>query len=70
VLDAVYEPWPTPLARAAARRGRAFVSGLDLLVLQAAGQVELMTGRPPPVEAMRAAVHSRVRTAPAGPSAG
>ena len=46
VLDVVYDPWPTPLARAAEGSGRALVSGLDLLVHQAVRQVELMTGRP------------------------
>ena len=45
VLDAVYHPWPTPLAVAAQARGHAVVSGRDLLVGQALGQVELMTGR-------------------------
>jgi shikimate dehydrogenase len=56
VLDVVYAPWPTPLARAALDRGATVASGLDMLLYQAAAQVELMTGRPGPVEAMRAAV--------------
>ena len=56
VLDVVYSPWPTPLARAAAESGVVVVSGFDLLVHQAARQVELMTGiQPAPLEAMRAA---------------
>ena len=56
VLDVVYSPWPTPLARAAAESGAVVVSGFDLLLHQAARQVELMTGiRPAPLEAMRAA---------------
>ncbi len=56
VLDVVYHPWPTPLAIAAAQSGAIVVSGLDLLLHQAARQVELMTGRQPaPLEAMRAA---------------
>ncbi len=56
LFDVVYDPWPTPLARLATAEGRPFVSGLDLLVQQAALQVTLMTGEPdPPVEAMRAA---------------
>jgi shikimate dehydrogenase len=53
VFDAVYDPWPTPLAAEAARSGRTLVSGLDLLVHQAVRQVELMTGRPGPLEVMR-----------------
>ena len=53
LLDVVYDPWPTPLA--AACRGRV-VSGAAMLLHQAAAQVELMTGRPAPLEAMRAAL--------------
>ena len=45
VFDVVYDPWPTPLARAAEAAGCSLVNGLDLLVHQAVGQVELMTGR-------------------------
>jgi shikimate dehydrogenase len=56
VLDVVYHPWPTPLALAAAQSGAIVVSGFDLLLHQAACQVELMTGRQPaPLEPMRAA---------------
>jgi shikimate dehydrogenase len=61
VLDVVYHPWPTPLAIAAARSGIVVVSGLDLLLHQAAGQVELMTGlKPAPLESMRAAAQSEL----------
>jgi shikimate dehydrogenase len=45
VLDVSYNPWPTALANAAAKQGRAVISGLDLLVGQALLQIELMTGR-------------------------
>lgn len=55
VMDVVYHPWPTPLATAASRAGSVAVSGFELLLHQAARQVELMTGRTPPVAAMRAA---------------
>jgi len=56
VLDVVYAPWPTPLAQAAAKSGAIVVSGFDLLLHQAARQVELMTGREPaPLSRMRAA---------------
>jgi shikimate dehydrogenase len=55
VFEVLYEPWPTPLAAAAADAGRTVVSGLDLLVHQAALQVRLMTGQEPPVATMRAA---------------
>jgi shikimate dehydrogenase len=55
VLDVVYHPWPTPLAQAAAAAGSVVVSGYAMLLHQAAAQVELMTGKPAPVEAMREA---------------
>lgn len=69
VFDAIYEPWPTRLASSAMAAGRAVVSGLDLLVHQAALQVELMTGRQPaPIAAMRSAgeraLASRVAAGP------
>jgi shikimate dehydrogenase len=57
VFDALYDPWPTPLADAAAAAGARVVSGLDLLLAQALGQFEQFTGvRPAPEAAMRAAL--------------
>jgi shikimate dehydrogenase len=57
LFDAIYDPWPTPLAAAAARHGVPVVSGLDLLLAQALGQFEQFTGvRPAPEAAMRAAL--------------
>ncbi len=53
VFDVVYHPWPTVLATAALRAGAAVISGFDLLLHQAAAQVELMTGRPAPLGQMR-----------------
>ena len=55
VLDVVYHPWPTRLAAAAEQAGVIMVSGFELLVQQAGPQVELMTGRPAPLAAMREA---------------
>jgi shikimate dehydrogenase len=55
LLDVVYAGWPTPLARTFQEAGASVVSGLEMLVHQAAEQVHLMTGRLAPVEAMRAA---------------
>lgn len=52
VFDVVYDPWPTPLARAATG---ILISGLDLLVHQAARQFLMFTGLPAPLEVMRAA---------------
>ncbi|MGH1562888.1 shikimate dehydrogenase [Mumia sp. DW29H23] len=45
VFDVIYEPWPTPLARAAHDAAVPVVSGLDLLTHQAVEQVRLMTGQ-------------------------
>lgn len=54
-FEVVYDPWPTPLAAAAAGP---LVSGLDLLVHQAVLQVELMTGQSVGVEVLRRAGES------------
>lgn len=56
LLDVVYEPWPTALAAAYIAAGGRVVGGAEMLLHQAAAQVELMTGRPAPLEAMRAAL--------------
>jgi shikimate dehydrogenase len=60
VLDVVYAPWPTTLAGSALTAGCTVVSGLAVLLYQAVAQVELMTGRPGPVEAMRTALVAAV----------
>ena len=56
LLDAIYDPWPTPLARAVAERGGEVISGLQMLLHQAFSQVEQFTGRPAPREQMAAAL--------------
>jgi shikimate dehydrogenase len=55
LLDVVYADWPTPLALAAAAAGMEVLSGLDMLVHQAAEQFRLFTGRDAPLGAMFAA---------------
>ncbi len=60
LLDVVYASWPTPLARAALAAGADVVSGVEMLVRQAAAQVELFTGRRAPVAAMAEAAHRAV----------
>jgi shikimate dehydrogenase len=59
LLDAIYDPWPTPLAAAVQAGGGRVVSGLQMLLNQAYAQVELFTGRPAPKEAMRAALREQ-----------
>jgi shikimate dehydrogenase len=60
VLDVVYNPWPTHLAEAASAAGAIVASGFAMLLHQAAAQVELMTGKPAPLEAMRAAGQAEI----------
>ena len=56
LLDAIYDPWPTPLAQAVAERGGEVISGLQMLLHQAFSQVEQFTGRPAPRQQMAAAL--------------
>nr|WP_137724482.1 shikimate dehydrogenase [Prescottella subtropica] len=56
VLDAIYDPWPTPLAAAVECAGGTVVGGLAMLLNQAYGQVEQFTGMPAPRDAMAAAI--------------
>ncbi|AFV89581.1 Putative shikimate 5-dehydrogenase [Acidipropionibacterium acidipropionici ATCC 4875] len=55
VFDVVYDPWPTPLATAAAHAGAPVLDGLDLLAGQAVDQVRLMTGHEVPLDLLRSA---------------
>ena len=60
VLDVLYDPWPTPLASAVTQVGGTVVGGLEVLFWQATAQVELMTGQPAPLVAMRGALDAAV----------
>lgn len=60
VLDAIYDPWPTPLVEAAWERGGHSATGLDMLLHQAFGQVELFTGHSAPRKAMQDALNATV----------
>lgn len=53
VFEVVYDPWPTPLAAAAAAAGATVVDGLDLLAHQALLQLEQFTGATVDVAVMR-----------------
>ena len=48
LLDAIYDPWPTPLAAAVEAAGGQVISGLQMLLHQAFAQVEQFTGLPAP----------------------
>ncbi|QUR67206.1 shikimate dehydrogenase [Mycobacterium spongiae] len=58
LLDAIYDPWPTPLAAAVAAAGGQVISGLQMLLNQAFAQVEQFTGLPAPREEMTCAVRA------------
>jgi shikimate dehydrogenase len=60
LLDVLYAPWPTILAERVADLGGTVAGGLDVLFWQATLQVELMTGLPAPIEAMRTALDAAV----------
>lgn len=56
LVDALYDPWPTPLAAAVEARGGAVVGGDVMLLGQALGQFRQFTGVEPPREAMAEAL--------------
>ncbi|WP_241236954.1 shikimate dehydrogenase [Georgenia faecalis] len=56
LLDVAYDPWPSALASTWAAAGGLVAPGWGMLLHQGAEQVRLMTGRPAPVAAMRAAL--------------
>ncbi|MBY6366251.1 shikimate dehydrogenase [Rhodococcoides corynebacterioides] len=56
LLDAIYDPWPTPLGAAVTDAGGVVVGGLQMLLHQAFGQTEQFTGRPAPREVMTRAL--------------
>lgn len=58
LFDVIYAPWPTPLAAGWLHEGGRVLSGLDLLVHQAVGQVRLMTGREVDVSVLRRALEA------------
>jgi shikimate 5-dehydrogenase len=59
VVDLVYTPMDTPLVEAALARSIPVVDGLEILVGQGALSFERFTGRPAPIEVMRAAARAR-----------
>ena len=56
VVDLIYQPLTTEWVRAATEAKAIVTNGVPMLLHQAALQIELWTGLPAPVEAMRAAV--------------
>jgi shikimate dehydrogenase len=60
VLDLVYRPSPTRLVREARTAGAEARGGAGMLLRQAAASFELWTGRPAPIEVMRAALRGEL----------
>ncbi len=60
VFDSVYNPMQTRLLKDAQAAGCATVSGVELFVHQAAGQFELWTGKPAPIDLMRRVVEEKL----------
>ena len=61
VVDLVYHPLRTPLLAAARERGAVPVTGLGMLIHQAAHAFRLWTGEDPPLEVMSAAALAKLR---------
>lgn len=64
VADLVYDPLETPLLATARERGAVVVSGLGMLVHQAAHAFRSWTGEDPPVEVMSAAAVAALAATP------
>jgi shikimate dehydrogenase len=60
VFDSVYNPMETRLLKDAEAAGCATVSGVELFVHQAAGQIELWTGKTAPIGLMRQVVEEKL----------
>ena len=61
VVDLVYHPLRTPLLAVARERGAIPVTGLGMLIHQAAHAFRLWTGEDPPLEVMSAAALAKLR---------
>ena len=60
LLDVVYSPRDTALRRAFESAGGVVAEGTDMLVFQAAAQVQLMTGHSPDTDVMREALEEEL----------
>jgi len=60
VMDIVYNPLETKLAKDAKAVGAKVVSGIEMLVYQGAASFEIWTNRPAPVEVMKQAVLNKL----------
>jgi shikimate dehydrogenase len=72
VMDIVYNPMETKLAKDAKAAGARVISGLEMLIYQGAASFEIWNGQPAPVKVMRQAalnqLQQRVKKVDAGKS--
>lgn len=68
VYDLVYNPPDTLLLQHARQQGARAIGGLGMLIWQGALAFERWTGRPAPIEVMRAAAEEQMRTRKSQPS--
>ena len=66
VLDIVYNPVETKLARDAKAAGAKVISGVEMLIYQGAASFEIWTGHSAPVDVMRRAALNKLSSAGAG----
>ncbi|MCW4006866.1 MAG: shikimate dehydrogenase [Candidatus Bathyarchaeota archaeon] len=62
VMDIVYNPVETQLAKAAKAAGAKVVSGVEMLLYQGAAAFEIWTGKTAPVEVMRQAAYLQLNS--------
>ncbi len=62
VFDAIYNPMRTKLLKLAEEKGAQTIGGVEMFLRQAIGQFEAWTTRPAPVEVMRNAIESRLKS--------
>jgi len=60
VYDMIYRPAETPLLKSAKAAGCRVANGLSMLLFQGAKALEIWTGKPAPIDAMRAALEKNV----------
>jgi len=63
VMDIIYDPVETKLARDAKAAGAKVISGVEMLIYQGAASFEIWTGRAAPIEVMRRAALNKLSSA-------
>jgi shikimate dehydrogenase len=66
VMDIVYNPVETKLAKDAKAAGAKVISGVEMLIYQGAASFEIWTGKSAPIEVMRKAALNKLSSAGEG----